>query len=61
MLSPLAFIQSPISCSRDTIGPGITPSDVGPTLRRKLPPFEATSINVRSSVRVSFQSSSYDL
>jgi len=58
MASPLVFIQSPISRSRHTIGAGITPSAVGPTFRRKLPPFEATSINVRSSVRVSFQSSS---
>jgi len=61
MASPLALIQSPISRSRDAIGAGITPSAVGPTLSRKFPPLDATSISVRSRVRVSFQSSSYDL
>src|SRR5947199_10666873 len=59
--SPLVANHSPISWSRQAIGWGITPSAVGPTFRRKLPPLEATSISVRTSVRVSFQSSSYDL
>src|SRR5690606_31546202 len=41
--------QSPITRMREENAGGISPSAVGPTLTRKLPPLEVTSANVAAN------------
>src|SRR5438034_5049102 len=55
MDSPLTRIHFPKSASRSTHAAGISPSPVGPTFSRKLPPLLAVSISMRISLELDRQ------
>ena len=55
------FIHAPIASRRSTLGAGISPSPVGPTFSRKLPPFDAMSTSLRTRSASDFQLPSFFL